>query len=235
MQLHLRQLWHKFCWKSKKSNRSDYFCGFVLATNDFVLNSENCVSYVDTNTTFKVEVTLSPHGLRSPKYGLHLLSSVVHSVPRLSALGYSEDGIYQMNFARRGLTNKTYNWKWKLFVQFAHERSFDPFLASPAMVAQFLLHVTKLHHATLSTFAGYREALEKVLKLTVEYDSGTCKIISQRMKSFKRTKPINASRILCWSISFVLHVLFSQNLTSLTCLTRLFQPKLFPCGFSFKR
>ena len=132
---------------------------------------------------------------------------MVHSVPRLSALGYSEDVINQLNFARRDSTNNTYNSKWKLFVQFAHDRNFDPFLASPALVAQFLLHVAKSRHATVSTIAGYRAALGRVLKLTAGYDPGTCDIISQLMKSFKRTQPINASRIPCWSISFVLHVL----------------------------
>ena len=83
-----------------------------------------------------------------------MLSSVVHSVPRLSALGYSEDVINQLNFARRDSTSNTYNSKWKLFVQFAHDRNFDPFLASLALVAQFLLHVTKSRHAHWEEFSN---------------------------------------------------------------------------------
>ena len=194
-----------------------------LANNNMVLESEKHVTFMDTDPTVGVEVTSTPHGLRSPKSGLHLLSSVVNSVPRLSALGYSEEVINQLNFARRDSTNNTYNSKWKLFVQFARDRKFDPFLASPALVAQFLLFVAKTRHATLSTIAGYRAALGRVLKLTAGYDPGNCDIISQLMQSFKRTQPVNAARIPCWSISFVLHVLsqpeFENSLLSDKVLT----------------
>ena len=148
---------------------------------------------------------------------------MVNSVPRLSALGYSEEVINQLNFARRDSTNNTYNSKWKLFVQFAQDQKFDPFVASPALVAQFLLFVAKTRHATLSTIAGYRAALGRVLKLTAGYDPGNCDIISQLMQSFKRTQPVNAARIPCWSISFVLHVLsqpeFENSLRSDKVLT----------------
>ena len=179
----------------------------TLANHDVVLQSEEFISINDVDSYERIGANSTTFGLRSPNAGLQLLSSVVHSVPRLSNLGYSDTVINQLNLARRPSTNLTYDSKWKLFAQFANDKNFDPFYASPALVAEFLLHIAKNRHVTTSTIAGYRAAIGRVLKLTTGYDPGKCEILSQLMQSFKRTQPVNAARIPCWNISFVLHVL----------------------------
>ena len=157
----------------------------TLANNDMVLQSEELISINDIDSYEQIGVDSTTFGLRSPNAGLQLLSSVVHSVPRLSNLGYSDTVINQLNLARRPSTNLTYDSKWKLFAQFANDKNFDPLYASPALVAEFLLHIAKNRHVTTSTLAGYRAAIGRVLKLTTGYDPGKCEILSQLMQSFK--------------------------------------------------
>ena len=87
---------------------------------------------------------------------------------------------------------------------------FRSVLATPATVADFLVHVAHRKAASTSTLAGYRSAIGNVLRLTTGYDPGTCPLLSQLMKSFKRTQPIPSRRIPVWDISLVLRVLSSE-------------------------
>ena len=131
-----------------------------------LFRSEELISINDVDSYERIGANSTTFGLRSPNAGLHFLSKVVHSVPRLSNLGYSDTVINQLNLGRRPSTNLTYDSKWKLFAQFANDKNFDPFYASPALVADFLLHIAKNRHVTTSTIAGYRAAIGRVLKLT---------------------------------------------------------------------
>ena len=113
----------------------------------------------------------------------------------------------QLSRARMTSSNVTYESKWKLFVGFCKDRNLEPFDASPAQIAEFLLWVAKERKAAYSTLAGYRSALGQVFRLTTGYDPGTCPILSQLMQSFKRTQPTAAKRIPEWDIGLVLSVL----------------------------
>ena len=83
----------------------------TLANHDVVLQSEEFISINDVDSYERIGANSTTFGLRSPNAGLQLLSSVVHSVPRLSNLGYSDTVINQLNLARRPSTNLTYDSK----------------------------------------------------------------------------------------------------------------------------
>ena len=136
-----------------------------------------------------------------------MFGSVVHQLPRLKGLGYSDDVLQHLARARVASSNATYESKWKLFESFCAQRQVDPFVATPPLVADFLLHVATTRRAAVSTLAGYRSAIGNVLRLSIGYDVGTCPILAQLMRSFKRTQPVPATRVPVWDISLVLESL----------------------------
>ena len=148
---------------------------------------------------------------------------MVNQLPRLRDLGYSDGVLHQLARARVASSNATYESKWRLFESFCRERDVDPFLAPPAVVADFLLHVATTRASAVSTLAGYRSAIGNVLRLSLGYDVATCPVLSQLMRSFKRTQPIPAKRVPVWDISLVLESLcttaFSDDSLDLHLLT----------------
>ena len=70
-------------------------------------------------------------------------------------MGYKNTVIQRLDKARDHSTNATYNSRWKLFAEFCTERDTDPFLATPATVAEFLTYVADARGATTSTLAGF--------------------------------------------------------------------------------
>ena len=132
---------------------------------------------------------------------------MVHQLPRLRNEGFSSEVLEQLSRARVASTNNTYNSKWKLFTSFCDLRGVDPFGASSAVVAEFLLHVAQTRNASVNTLAGYRSAIGNVLRLTTGFDPGNCPILSQLMKSFRRTQPPPSRRIPQWDVGVVLQTL----------------------------
>ena len=118
-----------------------------------------------------------------------------------------------MGAARVSSTNLTYESKWKLFHAFCLERAADPFSATSSLIAEFLVHVARTKDASVSTLAGYRSAIGNVLRLTTGFDPGTDLVLSQLMRSFKRTQPVPSRRIPQWDIGLVLEVLGSSAAT----------------------
>ena len=139
-----------------------------------------------------------------------IFGSLVHSFPRLRAAGFSSEVLRQLNASRVSSSNNTYESKWKIFADFGESRGFDPFMATAAQVAEFLVHVASTKKASVSTLAGYRSAIGNILRLTTGYNPGECPILSQLMKSFKRTQPAPSRRIPAWDVSLVLRVLNSE-------------------------
>jgi hypothetical protein len=90
----------------------------------------------------------------------------------LKGAGYSHNVLQQLSRARVASTNTTYESKWRLFEAFAQSQGFDAFRATPAQVAEFLVHIAQSRSSACSTIAGYRAAIGNVLKLTVGYDPG---------------------------------------------------------------
>ena len=127
-------------------------------------------------------------------------------------MGYTNTVIQRLDKARVQSTNTTYNSRWKLFSEFCTERDTDPFLATPATVAEFLTYVADSRGATTSTLAGFRSAIGAVLRLSTGYNPGECPILAQLMKSFRRTQPLSAKRIPQWDISLVLSALCESPL-----------------------
>ena len=136
---------------------------------------------------------------------------MVHQLPRLKAQGYSKAVLDQLMKSRVQSSNDTYESRWKVFERFAQSRDFNPFEGSPAQVAEFLLFLAEERKVSWGTIAGYRSALGHVLRLVSGYDPGSCEILTQLMKSFKRTQPISARRVPEWDVSLVLSVLLEEK------------------------
>ena len=92
-------------------------------------------------------------------------------------------------------SNKTYESRWKVYERFALSRNFDPFESSSAQVAECLIFLAEEKKVFWGTLAGYRSALGHVLRLVSGCDPGSCEILTQLLKSFKRTQPISARRV----------------------------------------
>ena len=199
------------------SNRTE------LANDYLVHNSDNNVFEQSANSSQRSLTGSASQQPSTPKPIINFFGNVGDQLPKLIKEGYSEEVLNHLSLARTESTNLTYQSKWKLFAQFANDRGFDPFYGSPALVADFLLFVAKTRNATFSTIAGYRAAIGRVLRLTTGYDPGKCQILAQLFQSFKRTQPVNASRIPCWNISYVLETLgdgqFANSLLSDKMLT----------------
>ena len=151
---------------------------------------------------------------------------MVHNLSRLRNEGFSEDVLRQLGASRVTSTNNTYESKWKLFAVFCREKALDPFLASSATVAEFLVHVARSKEASVSTLAGYRSAIGNVLRLTTGFNPGECPLLNQLMKSFKRTQPVPRRRIPVWDISLVLRVLNSPQAVNESLSLRLLTAKV---------
>ena len=142
---------------------------------------------------------------------INIFGSVDHKLPRLKEQGFSTEVLNHLRFARLPSSNATYESKWKLFQQFCFDRKIDPFYANAPVVASFLLFLANDRNLSLSTLAGYRSAISRVLLLTTGEDIGHDFILSQLMQSFKRTRPVTAGRIPEWNISLVLKALNTTN------------------------
>ena len=121
---------------------------------------------------------------------INIFGSVNHKLPKLKEQGFSTEVLNHLRFARLPSSNSTYESKWKLFQQYCFDRKIDPFYANAPVVANFLLFLANDRGLSLSTIAGYRSAISRVLLLTTGEDVGHDLILSQLMQSFKRTQPV---------------------------------------------
>ena len=115
----------------------------------------------------------------------------------------------QLSRSRLSSSNATYESRWRLFADFCAARHLDPFQASPATISNFLTHIASSRGASVSTLAGYRSAIGHVVRLVTGFDPGSDALLSQLMKSFRRTQPVSALRIPEWDLTLVLDTLLS--------------------------
>ena len=145
-------------------------------------HSSDSARPTDSNTATLESLPSVP---RTPIFG-----SVSHSLPRMRSLGYSSSVLQQLLHSRLPSSNRTYESRWRLFEAFCRDRSADAFVASPALVADFLVWLAHTRSASYSTIAGYCSAIGLVLRLATGYSPGTCPVLAQLMQSFRRTQPL---------------------------------------------
>ena len=177
---------HFFSWRRSLQQRR----GFPLSRAGLRVFSRFLFAYCRFISLIGIIVTRRPH------YYLWVCFSYL---PRLTTQGYSVDVLNQLPLSRVASLNKINESKWKLFASFCTSRDLDPFSASPAVVADFLLWVARTRRAS-PTLAGYRSALGHVLRLTTGYCPGECRVLRQLMQSFKRTQPLPSTRIPSWDV-----------------------------------
>ena len=155
----------------------------------------------------------SPAALQSRHAGsdTHIVGAVGHSLPRLRELGYDNETLRQLSRSRLASSNATYESRWRLFESYCDARHIDPFHASPATISNFLTHLASSRGASVSTLAGYRTAIGHVVRLVTGFDPGCDALLSQLMKSFRRTQPVSAMRVPEWDVTLVLNTLLSAS------------------------
>ena len=134
-----------------------------------------------------------------------------HPLPRLRQLGYDDATLRQLSRSRLTSSNATYESRWRLFAAYCADHGVDPFRASPAQISNFLTHIAATRHASVSTLAGYRTAIGHVVRLVTGFDPGSDALLSQLMKSFRRTQPVTAMRVPEWDVTLVLNTLLSSD------------------------
>ena len=169
------------------------------AASSFAVGSPDSAHDLDASPT-----TLRTRDVRpdAPIFG-----AVGYPLPRLRDLGYSDETLRQLSRSRLASSNATYKSRCRLFSEFCAARHLDPFHASPATISNFLTHIASTGGASVSTLAGYRSAIGHVVRLVAGFDPGSGALLSQLMKSFRRTQPVSAMRIPEWDLSLVLDTL----------------------------
>ena len=142
--------------------------------------------------------------LPTPDTSVTLLDTVAHQLPDLTNEGYSKSVLGQLKLSRAKSTNQTYNSKWNLFAGYAEKEGFDPFKATAAQVADFLLHIFKTRHLKHSTVSAYRTAIGQVLWLSNDTNISKNRIITLLLKSFERQNPSQTKKIAKWDVGLVL-------------------------------
>ena len=142
--------------------------------------------------------------LPTPDYTVTLLDTVAHQLPELKDEGYSKNVLGQLKLSRAKSTNQTYNSKWNLFAGYAEKTGFDPFKATAAQVADFLLHIFKTRHLKHSTVSAYRTAIGQVLWLSNDTNISNNRIITLLLKSFERQSLSQTKKLAKWDVGLVL-------------------------------
>ena len=119
--------------------------------------------------------------------------------------------LQHLSKARVQSSHATYESRWKVFEKFCEDRGVDAFEADSPTVAEFLVSVAQSRQASVATLAGFRSAIGAVLRLSTGFNPGECPILSQIMKSFRRTQPLPAKRIPQWDVAVVLDALCKER------------------------
>lgn len=136
---------------------------------------------------------------------------MVHTVSRLQEQGFSKAVLSRLQFARSQSTNAIYTSKWKLFESYCRERDINPFFASKAIVADFMLFLHTQRHLALSTILSYRSAIGHILSLTTDYRRTPDDVTQDLIRSFKRDRPPNFRRTPPWDLGLVLQQLLQVD------------------------
>ena len=78
--------------------------------------------------------------------------------------------------------------------------------ASPALVADFLLHIAVSRNTSYCTLTGYCSFIRQFLRLVTDFDPASCPMLCQLMYSFRPSQPVTARRISQWYSTLVLSV-----------------------------
>ena len=115
-----------------------------------------------------------------------------------SLLGIIKQSVTDKNFlrevaenisaARRLSTRRVYDAKWTVFTNWCRQRKINPVLASPRIIADFLLHMfeeKKCQVSTIHVIKGYRSVISNTLKFKSGAKIGLDPIISELIKAFE--------------------------------------------------
>ena len=184
MLFHLLRFSIVFFFKDSGRASSAASFGASLSSTSIVVPQVTSVGTV-RHAHSEADAHITTTTLRSclPTSNATIFGSVVHPLSRLRALGYLTPVLNQLSRSRLASSNATYESSLR-----------DPFFASPALVADFLVHVATTRRASYSTLTCYRTATCHVLRLVTDFDP----ILPQLMQSFKRSQPVTAKRIPVW-------------------------------------
>ena len=115
-----------------------------------------------------------------------------------------------LSAAKRLSTRKVYDAKWTVFTNWCRQRKINPVLASPRIIADFLLQMSEEKKCQVSTIKGYRSIISNTLKFKSGTNIGLDPIISWLIKAFEIQRPIQRFLAPKWDLAGVLSSLYKD-------------------------
>ena len=125
---------------------------------------------------------------------------------RLRAQGFSRTVAQRVAAKSRKSTCNVYQHKWKVFRDWCISRDVSASKTPMTDVADFLVHLRDNVGLTVPTIEGYRSAISSVIP-----EVGTCKTLSDLLKSFAKDIPRDRPKKVHWNLDVVLQFLRSDR------------------------
>jgi integrase len=144
---------------------------------------------------------------------VRIISSTSRGVPatRLEIIeqgkrsrGFSESVATRMARAQKASSQKVYDGKWRVFVDWCEGRGEDPLTATLPLVADFFCYLHEERKLALRTIEGYRTAIGHTLRAAGGCDFSQDREISELFGNFARERGINRTTVAPWDLALVL-------------------------------
>lgn len=141
----------------------------------------------------------------------HVPESVTPPTSRLEALrtallrkGFSAEVAQQITKGKRKSTNKLYDAYWYTWSSWCTRGKIDPFEASVANLAEFLLYLFRERRLAGSTIKSYRSAISSTIKIASGVDMGDDPYLHEVINSFFLERPTPVNIVPKWNLALVM-------------------------------
>lgn len=128
---------------------------------------------------------------------------------RIRQEGFSEKVAKYAAAPQRDSTRRLYDCHWQSFSHWCGERDTDPSSASISTLAEFLVFLFEVKHFNPRTIANYRSSLAAVLGSVEGVPVSLNPVLSNLIKAFNSTRPLERPRVPEWDLAKVLRHLRS--------------------------
>ena len=156
-----------------------------------------------SSTTFEGSVPL-----QSSPSGTSRLATLRNKIRQA---GFSSKVAEYAAAPQRESSLRLYQSHWKSFCSWCDERDTDPATASVQDIADFLVYLFEVRKLAPRTIANYRTAIASTLGSIDDVPISIHPCLSQLIKSFKISRPVQRPRVPEWDLSKVLRRLRSSD------------------------
>ena len=126
---------------------------------------------------------------------------------QLTSAGFSRQAADRMVSSTRRSTATVYEYKWRQFVTWCHERDIVPTAATVQQLAEFFLYLLHVRKLAPRTVEGYRTALSRVIELESGRNPSLDKNLAALIRSFRIDRQFTAPLLPKWDLALVLRSL----------------------------